>query len=261
MDTTTSSSQRPQISAEGLSLSFGSKQVLRDFSLSVNRGESVVILGRSGCGKSVFLKCLLGLLRPDGGRLFWQERDLLRERGAARDLRRQIGMLFQSSALFDSMTVWENVAFGLLATKKMGREEAFEVAIARLAEVELPPEAALLSPAELSGGMKKRVGLARAVATKPEILLFDEPTSGLDPIMTRIIDDLILGSVKSLGATAITVTHDMQSAARIADRVALLHDGCICWQGSVEALSSLEEVGDPSLLQFVRGESRGPLSD
>ncbi|MDA7981521.1 MAG: ATP-binding cassette domain-containing protein [Alphaproteobacteria bacterium] len=259
-DATDNAPSAPQISAEGLFLSFGKKEVLKNFSLNIGRGESVVILGRSGCGKSVFLKCLLGLLRPDDGKLFWQNRDLLKERGAPRELRQRIGMLFQSSALFDSLTVWENVAFGLLATKRMNRAEAYDVAIERLAEVELPPETALLSPAELSGGMKKRVGLARAVATRPEILLFDEPTSGLDPIMTRIIDDLILGSVKSLGATAITVTHDMQSAARIADRVALLHGGSICWQGGVDALAAPENAGNQSLLQFVRGESRGPLA-
>ena len=245
------------IQAQDLHLAFGPKKVLQSYSLEVAQGESLVILGRSGTGKSVFLKCLLGLLAPDSGRILWNGRDLLSDRALQRELRAKVGMLFQSSALFDSLPVWENVAFGLLATGRCNRREALEIAIERLAEVELPPETAHLSPAELSGGMKKRVGLARAVAVKPEILLFDEPTSGLDPIMTNIIDELILASVRSLGATAITVTHDMRSAQRIADRVALLHEGAIRWQGPAAAL---EDPPDEALAQFVGGLREGPLA-
>ncbi len=256
-----------EVEAQDLHLAFGDKRVLNSFSLSLKRGESLVILGRSGTGKSVFLKCLLGLLAVNRGDIFWRGAELGSRSGSGKDeeaprksyaeLRAQCGMLFQSSALFDSLPVWENVAFGLMAARRISRSEALDIAIARLEEVELPPETAHLFPAELSGGMRKRVGLARAVASEPRLLLFDEPTSGLDPIMTRIIDDLILSSMNRLGASAITVTHDMASAARIANRVALLHGGQIVWHGSSQAL---EDPQDEALRQFVRGEAQGPLA-
>lgn len=250
-------SAQSAIIAEDLHLAFGSKRVLNGFSLTVEPGESLVILGRSGCGKSVFLKCLLGLLSPQSGTILWHDKDLLSDRRTAERLRSESSMLFQSSALFDSLTVWENVAFGLMSTGRATRTQARAIAIERLAEVELPPETADFSPSELSGGMKKRVALARAVATSPGLLLFDEPTSGLDPIMTNIIDLLIIRSVKSLGATAITVTHDMESARRIASRVALLHGGKIVWQGPSSDLASPTH---PALAQFVQGEAEGPLA-
>ena len=261
------SAAEDEVEARDLYLSFASKQVLNGFSLNLKRGESLVILGRSGSGKSVFLKCLLGLLSVNRGDMFWRGKQLSSRSSGGKDeetarksyaeLRAECGMLFQSSALFDSLPVWENVAFGLMAAGRISRAEALDIAIARLEEVELPPETAQLFPAELSGGMRKRVGLARAVASEPRLLLFDEPTSGLDPIMTRIIDDLILNSMSRLGASAITVTHDMASAARIGNKVALLHGGQIVWHGASQAL---QDPQDEALRQFVHGEAQGPLA-
>ena len=266
-DASASASDTREVEARDLYLAFGKKKVLDGFSFSLKRGESIVILGRSGTGKSVFLKCLLGLLSVNRGEMLWQGAKLgqrtsqrggeAKQRKSFAEFRAGCGMLFQSSALFDSLPVWENVAFGLMAAGRVSRTEALDLAITRLEEVELPPETAHLFPAELSGGMRKRVGLARAVASEPKILLFDEPTSGLDPIMTRIIDDLILNSMNRLGASAITVTHDMASAGRIANKVALLHGGRIVWHGSAEAL---QDPQDPALRQFVRGEADGPLA-
>lgn len=243
--------------AEGLRLAFGDKRVLDDFSLRVREGESLVILGRSGCGKSVFLKCLLGLLAPDSGSIRYGGGDLLSDGALRRRMRAEGSMLFQSSALFDSLPVWENVCFGLLSSGRTRRRDARAAAVDLLAEVDLPPETADLFPAELSGGMKKRVALARAVATRPRLLLFDEPTAGLDPIMTNIIDDLIRRSVRDLRATAVTVTHDMQSARRIADRAALLFGGRIAWEGPA---AGLDDARHPALRQFVEGRLDGPLS-
>jgi len=212
------------IELKGVHKAFGAKKVLQGVDLKVGRGESLVLLGASGSGKSVTLKLLLGLEKADKGKV-----------EVAED---RIGMLFQNAALFDSMSVWENVAFALLNNLHMDEEEAREVAIAKLASVGLPANAADLMPADLSGGMRKRVGLARAIADNPKILLFDEPTTGLDPIMSDIINELIIKVVKELGATALTITHDMRSARRIADRVAMLLDGQIVWTGTPDRLSS-----------------------
>ena len=231
-----------QIEMKKVSKSFGKKQVLRDLDLSVARGESVVIIGGSGTGKSVTLKCILGLLHPDKGEIKFNGQN--------------IGMLFQGAALFDSLTVWENVSFAVLQQKGMTRERAKEIAIEKLAEVGLKPEVADVYPADLSGGMKKRVGLARAIAIQPDTLFFDEPTTGLDPIMSDVINDLIVRCVKKLGATALTITHDMTSARKIADKIAMLYDGKIIWMGTV---AELDKTDNPYVRQFVAGSSKGPI--
>ena len=209
----------PKIAIRGLKKAFGPKVVLDGVDLDIGVGESVVIIGGSGTGKSVLLKCILGLLTAEAGSIKIDGQEVTdlpaREREAAN---RKIGMLFQSAALVDSLTVWENVAFGLIRAQGMPRREAKEVAIRNLASVGLRPDVADLSPAELSGGMRKRVGLARAIATTPEIIFFDEPTTGLDPIMSDVINDLIVRCVRELGATALSITHDMASARKIAHR-------------------------------------------
>jgi phospholipid/cholesterol/gamma-HCH transport system ATP-binding protein len=236
---------------------FGAKQVLDGVELDVAEGESVVVIGGSGTGKSVLLKCVLGLLEPDRGSIVIDGEEVV---GLGRRAREQVmqkfGMLFQSAALFDSLPVWENVAFGLLNIKKLGRAEAKERAVATLAQVGLGADVADLWPAELSGGMRKRVGLARAIATQPEILFFDEPTTGLDPIMADVINDLIARSVRLLGATAISITHDMASARKIADRVAMLYQGKIIWQGPV---AQIDHSGNPYVEQFIHGRGEGPI--
>jgi phospholipid/cholesterol/gamma-HCH transport system ATP-binding protein len=236
---------------------FGAKQVLAGVDLDVAESESVVVIGGSGTGKSVLLKCILGLLEPDHGSILIDGQEVV---GLGRRAREQImqkfGMLFQSAALFDSLPVWENVAFGLLNIKKLGRAEAKEQAIETLGEVGLGGDVADLWPAELSGGMRKRVGLARAIATQPEILFFDEPTTGLDPIMADVINELIARSVRQLGATAISITHDMASARKIADRIAMLYQGQIIWQGPV---AQIDHSGNPYVEQFIHGRGEGPI--
>ena len=231
-----------QIELKNIHKAFGKKVILNGLDLTVHQGESVVIIGGSGTGKSVTLKCILGLLKPDKGEIKFNGN--------------QIGMLFQGAALFDSLTVWENVSFAVLQQKGMTREKAKKIAIEKLAEVGLKPEVADVYPADLSGGMKKRVGLARAIATKPDTLFFDEPTTGLDPIMSDVINDLIVNSVKKLGATALTITHDMTSAKKIADRIAMLYEGKIIWVGTVK---ELEKTTNPYVRQFVAGSSKGPI--
>ena len=231
-----------KISLSHVAKAFGSKQVLRDVNLQVHEGESVVIIGGSGTGKSVTLKCLLGLVKPDKGQI-----------KMATD---NIGMLFQGAALFDSLSVWENVAFVMLQKPHPDKIAAKKLAIQKLAQVGLKPEVADAYPADLSGGMKKRVGLARAIATNPEIIFFDEPTTGLDPIMSDVINDLIVDSVKKLGATALTITHDMNSARKIADRIAMLYNGEIIWVGTV---AELDKTKNPYVRQFVAGSAKGPI--
>jgi phospholipid/cholesterol/gamma-HCH transport system ATP-binding protein len=247
----------PMIRLAGLGKRFGDKIVLDGVDLDVAKGESVVIIGGSGTGKSVMLKCILGLLEPDGGRIDVDGQDVTRLSGRAREaVNARFGMLFQGAALFDSLPVWENVAFGLIEGKGMGRAAARSRAIETLARVGLGPDVAEMTPADLSGGMKKRVGLARAIATAPDILFFDEPTTGLDPIMSDVINDLIVKCVRGLGATAVTITHDMASARKIADRVAMLHGGRIVWQGPVAAI---ERSGSPFVDQFIHGRAEGPI--
>ena len=247
----------PKIAIQGLEKSFGRKRVLDGVDLSCGAGESLVVIGGSGVGKSVLIKCVLGLMRADAGsiRIDGEETVGLRRRGRER-LMHKFGMLFQGSALFDSLRVWENVAFGLVQGRGMARVEAREIALQKLAAVGLGPEVAMLSPAELSGGMQKRVALARAIAAEPEIIFFDEPTTGLDPIMADVINRLIVEIVRELGATTISITHDMTSARRIADRIAMLHKGRIVWQGPA---AEIEQTDNPYVDQFVHGRAEGPI--
>lgn len=250
-------SETPKIRLRGVCKAFGPKKVLQGVDLDVAPGESVVIIGGSGTGKSVMLKCILGLLPVDAGTIEIDGEDVTHLSGRARErVNRKFGMLFQSAALFDSLSVWHNVAFGLIQGRHMGRVEAKKIAIEKLAEVGLGPEVADLSPAELSGGMRKRVGLARAIATDPEIIFFDEPTTGLDPIMGDAINDLIVKSVEHLGATALSITHDMASARKIAHRIAMLHEGRIVWQGPVE---TVDASGNDYVDQFIHGRAEGPI--
>ncbi|MGH7037513.1 MAG: ABC transporter ATP-binding protein [Stellaceae bacterium] len=247
----------PKISVRRLVKSFGHKRVLDGLELDCAAGESLVVIGGSGTGKSVLLKCILGLLRPEAGsvRIDGAESTSLGRAERAR-LMLKFGMLFQGGALFDSLRVWENVAFGLIQARGMERQAAQEIAVAKLAAVGLGDEVAGLYPAALSGGMQKRVALARAIAAAPEILFFDEPTTGLDPIMAGVIDALIQKCVRDLGATAISITHDLASARRIADRIAMLHQGRIVWHGPPDAL---DRSGDPVVDQFVHGRAEGPI--
>jgi phospholipid/cholesterol/gamma-HCH transport system ATP-binding protein len=247
----------PKIALAGVEKSFGRKRVLDGIDLTVAPGESLVIIGGSGTGKSVLIKCILGIMRPERGsiRIDGQETVGLRRRGRE-GLMRKFGMLFQGSALFDSLSVWENVAFGLVQGRGMAREEARDIALKKLAAVGLGPEVTTLSPAELSGGMQKRVALARAIAAEPEIVFFDEPTTGLDPIMADVINHLIVDSVRGIGATTVSITHDMVSARRIADRIAMLHKGRIVWQGPA---SEIDRTDNPFVDQFVHGRAEGPI--
>ena len=216
-----------------------------------------MVIGGSGSGKSVLLKCILGLIEPDAGQILIDGQDVLAQGRATQEATRaRIGMLFQAGALFDSLSVWENVAFGLLAQHKATRAEARDRAGTILAQVGLDPSVGDLSPAELSGGMQKRVGLARAIAAQPDILFFDEPTTGLDPIMGAVIDGLIVDCVKRLGSTAIAITHDMASATRIGDRAAMLFRGKLVWQGEAAALMA---SGNPMVDQFTHGRREGPI--
>ncbi|MBS0276285.1 MAG: ATP-binding cassette domain-containing protein, partial [Proteobacteria bacterium] len=225
--------------------------------LKVGKGESVVIIGGSGSGKSVTIKSVLGIIRPDAGKIFVDGKETTHLGGRAREaVLKKFGMLFQGAALFDSLPVWENVAFALIQGRGMGRRRAKDVAIEKLAKVGLGPEVAALSPSELSGGMQKRVGLARAIAADPEILFFDEPTTGLDPIMADVINDLIVSTVKDLGVTAVSITHDMTSARKISDRIAMLYKGKIIWQGPTK---EIDASGNEYVDQFIHGRAEGPI--
>ena len=234
---------------------FGSNKVLRGVNLRIDSGTSMVVIGGSGTGKSICLKSILGLVTPDSGTITLDGEDVTR---AERDsFLARFGMLFQGGALFDSLPVWQNVAFRLLrGSLKRPKDEAREIAIEKLRRVGLKPDVADLFPAELSGGMQKRVGLARAIAAEPEIIFFDEPTTGLDPIMSGVINDLIREIVVEMGATAMTITHDMTSVRAIADNVAMLHNGVIQWTGPV---SEMDSSGDPYLEQFITGSADGPI--
>ena len=250
-------STTPKVSFEDVHLAFGDNKVLQGLNLEILPAESIVVIGGSGTGKSVMLKCLLGLLRPQRGSIRIDGEEIVGVGGAARSRAlARFGMLFQNAALFDSLPVWENVAFGLIQGKGRARAEARETALEKLAQVGLGEEVGELSPAELSGGMKKRVGLARAIATDPEILLFDEPTTGLDPIMGDVIDRLIVKCVKEIGGTAISITHDMASARRIADRMAMLYKGEIIWAG---ASSEIDDSENALVDQFIHGRAEGPI--
>ncbi|VBB69688.1 Methionine ABC transporter ATP-binding protein [invertebrate metagenome] len=247
-----------KIEFRNLRKTFGSKIVLNGIDLRVQSGESVVVIGGSGSGKSVMLKCLLGLLSPDSGSIKVDGEEVIGLSTRDRDrVNRKFGMLFQSAALFDSLPVWENVAFGLIQGQRMKHCQARKVALERMAQVGLASEIAELQPAALSGGMRKRVGLARAIATAPEIVLFDEPTTGLDPIMADIINDLIVKCVKELGTTTLSITHDMTSARKIADRIAMLYKGRLIWSGPA---ADVTHSGNPYVEQFVHGCADGPIA-
>ncbi len=247
----------PKIRVRGLKKAFGDKVVLDGVDLDVMPGTSMVVIGGSGTGKSVLLKSILGLVEPDAGSIEVDGQDVLRMGRRQREaVNRHIGMLFQGGALFDSLPVWENVAFGLLAQDALSRSAARQRAGEVLGQVGLAASVGDLTPAELSGGMQKRVGLARAIAAQPELLFFDEPTTGLDPIMGAVIDGLIVDCVKRLGSTAVAITHDMASAARIGDRAAMLHRGRIVWEGPA---ADLLHSGSAVVDQFTHGRREGPI--
>lgn len=246
-----------KIKIDNLCKSFGEKVVLDGVNLEIAKGESLVIIGGSGTGKSVLIKSILGVVEPDSGSI---KIDGVESTTYSRQQREQfmakIGMLFQGGALFDSLPIWENVMFRLLNREKISRSKARELAVESLADVGLPSNVLDLSPSELSGGMQKRVALARAIAAKPEIIFFDEPTTGLDPIMSDVINDLIVKSSKKLGATTITITHDMASARKIADKIAMIHKGKIVWFGDAK---SIDKTGNEYVEQFINGRADGPI--
>lgn len=248
-----------KIQLNALAKAFGPKKVLQGVDLVIPEGKSMVIIGGSGTGKSVMLKCILGLIHPDSGSILVDGTETSGLKGSDRDdLMKKFGMLFQGGALFDSLPVWENVAFGLIHGKHMAKKEAKDIAIEKLKAVGLGAAVASLLPAELSGGMQKRVGLARAIATSPEIIFFDEPTTGLDPIMADVINNLIVECVKDIGATALSITHDMASARKIADYIAMIHQGRIVWSGPV---ADLDHSGNPYVDQFIHGRADGPITE
>ena len=247
----------PKIRIRNLHKRFGDKLVLDGIDLDVMPRTSMVVIGGSGSGKSVLLKCILGLIEPDAGTIEIDGADILRlPRHEQAEARARIGMLFQNGALFDSLPVWENVAFGLLAQRKLTRAEGPARAAEFLAEVGLSADVGMLYPAELSGGMQKRVALARAIAPQPDIMFFDEPTTGLDPIMGAVIDGLVVDCVKRLGSTAVAITHDMASARRIGDAAAMIYRGRIIWDGPAAELMT---TGVPEVDQFTHGRREGPI--
>ena len=247
----------PKISLRGVTKAFGHKQVLRGIDLDVAAGESVVVIGGSGSGKSVLLKCILGLMHPDSGSIKIDGEETTTLSDSEREhVMRKFGMLFQGGALFDSLRVWQNVAFGPIQSDGMAPAKAHEIAIAKLGNVGLGPEIGELFPSELSGGMQKRVALARAIAREPEIIFFDEPTTGLDPIMADVINELIVKCVSDLGATAVSITHDMASARKIGHRVAMLYEGKLIWQGPV---AEIDCSNNAHVDQFIHGRAEGPI--
>jgi phospholipid/cholesterol/gamma-HCH transport system ATP-binding protein len=247
----------PKIRLRNVHKAFGSKVVLDGLDLDVMPGESVVIIGGSGTGKSVTLKSTLGLMEPDSGTIEVDGKSVVGLSAREREkVNRKFSMLFQGAALFDSLPVWENVAFGPIAEKTVSRKQGKELAIEKLAQVGMPAEVADLFPSELSGGMQKRVGLARAIAGDPDIIFFDEPTTGLDPIMADVINDLIVKVTKELGSTGLSITHDMASARKIADRIAMLYKGKIIWQGPA---ATIDDCDNEYVQQFINGRAEGPI--
>ncbi|CAO5680447.1 MAG: putative ribonucleotide transport ATP-binding protein mkl [Holosporales bacterium] len=247
----------PLISVQNLTKTFDQKTVLNDLSLDVQRGESVVIIGGSGTGKSVLIKCIMGLLLPTSGKILLKNHDMTFKTTNERQKILNFGMLFQGGALFDSLSVCDNIAFGLIEGFSMEKDKAKKIALEKLDAVDLSKSVADLYPSELSGGMQKRVALARAIATNPDIIFFDEPTTGLDPIVSGKINELIQRCVKDLGATALTITHDMASLRHIADRVGLLFKGKLIWQGSVQEMDATD---NPFVRQFIHGAPDGPFT-
>jgi len=248
---------KAKISIKNLKKSFGSKHVLNGINLEVKKGESVVILGGSGSGKSVLIKTIASLMAPTSGSVKVDGEEVSGISGKKLDqLMEKFGFLFQGGALFDSLPIWENVAFRLLNSSKMNKKDAREIALKKLRAVGLEERVADLYPSELSGGMQKRASLARAIAADPEIIFFDEPTTGLDPIMADVINDLIISNSKELGATTVTITHDMNSARKIADKIAMLYNGKIIWFGDVKDMYSSD---NEYLDQFIHGRAKGPI--
>lgn len=249
----------PKLELRGLKKKLRNRQVLDGVDITVEAGRSLVLLGGSGSGKSVTLKCALGLMQPDEGQAL-VDGEVFSGKGAQADrktaIQRKFGMLFQGGALFDSLTIWENIAFRLIYADHVPRKEARERAIETMRRVRLAPENADLRPVELSGGMQKRAALARAIIAKPDIIFFDEPTTGLDPITADAINDLIVEMAKELGSATLSITHDMSSARKIADEIAMLYQGKIIWRGPV---SQLDNSGDPRVDQFVHGRAEGPI--
>lgn len=247
----------PYIDIKGLTKRFGDKSVLTGVDLQIAEGESIVLIGTSGSGKTLLLKCILGLIAPSSGQVLLNGDDTVAYRGDARDaFIARTGMLFQKSGLFDSLTTWENVAFRPMQQGRVDRDEARDRAVEKLIMVGLDSDVADLSPSELSGGMQKRVGIARAIFDDPELLLLDEPTAGLDPIMSNVINDLVLDLVREIGCTAISIDSDMAGAQRLGDRVAMLYDGKIIWDGPAK---SMMESGEPHVDQFVHSRAEGPI--
>jgi phospholipid/cholesterol/gamma-HCH transport system ATP-binding protein len=250
-------SSTPKIAVRGVRKSFGRKIVLDGLDLEIGTGESVVVIGGSGTGKSVLAKCIIGLMQADGGSVKIDGEEMVGRFTSERErVMRKFGMLFQGAALFDSLPVWENVAFGLIQGRNAPRSKAKETALEKLAQVGLGPEVGELRPSELSGGMQKRVALARAICAEPEIIIFDEPTTGLDPIMADVINHLIIKCVRQLGATAMSITHDMVSARKIADRIAMIYKGRIIWSGPT---AEIDHSGNPFVEQFIHGRAEGPI--
>lgn len=246
-----------KIQISNLYKAFGAKKVLEGVNLEIKEGESLVVIGGSGTGKSVLIKCILGLLAPDSGSIKIDGKEITKlSYNERRKILNKMGMLFQGGALFDSLKVWENISFSLIQNEKLDREKAKKIAIENLEKVGLSARVADLSPSELSGGMQKRVGLARAIATNPDIIFFDEPTTGLDPIMADVINDLIVKCTRNEGRTAFTITHDMESARKIGTRIAMLYQGKIIWDGSPD---ELEKVQNEYVYQFVNGKAEGPI--
>lgn len=251
------SDDNAKISINNLSKSFGSKQILKDISLDIANGESLVIIGGSGTGKSVFIKNIIGLLTPSSGSIKIDGQEVANMSSSERyKMMHKFGMLFQGGALFDSLPVWQNICFSPLQRKKITKKEAYQLAIEKLAAVGLNEDVAILNPSELSGGMQKRVSLARAICENPEIILFDEPTTGLDPIMADVINDLIVKCSKEIGATTITITHDMQSVRKIADKVAMIYEGEVIWHDKIQ---NLDTTKNSYVKQFINGEAKGPI--
>jgi phospholipid/cholesterol/gamma-HCH transport system ATP-binding protein len=250
--------KHPLIEVRNLYKSFGSNHVLNGISLQLDPRESLGIIGGSGTGKSVLIKCILGLITPDRGEILIRGKNIASMTSAEKqEALSHFGMLFQGGALFDSMTVAENISFGLVQGKGMKKSEARKIALEKLKAVNLDESTADIFPAELSGGMQKRVALARAIATKPEVIFFDEPTTGLDPIVSGTINDLILKCVRDIGASAITITHDMSSLRKISDKVGLLFQGKLIWQGTVKEMDSTKDI---HVRQFVDGLPDGPFT-
>ena len=246
-----------KIVLDNVSKAFGDNQVLDGVTLTVEPGESVAIIGQSGSGKSVMLKCILGLVQPDGGSIKIDGEEVIGLRGRELDrMRAKFGMLFQGSALFDSLPVWRNVTFALTQGRIVSARRMRKIAEENLEGVGLDKSILDLKPSELSGGMQKRVALARAIAPRPEIIFFDEPTTGLDPIRADVINDLIVTLTEDIGITALTITHDMASARKIAHRVAMLYQGKIIWRGPRDRLY---DSGNPYVDQFVQGRAEGPI--